>query len=605
MSPLSSDDPLVEHAKARAARRASQPPPPAETARGERAVVVGWDTDDVSPGFVVAIADPDAGTFELVPQAAGGGTGGGADALTVRGKAIPSLGAAQDGRSWVYDHTAGAMVWTDLTTPAEVDSQIDAKLADLPAGDVWAAPSPLGAAARPVTDLLFSDYDTNPASTDQSAAFQAALDDAAALVEAGAAKVRIILDTRQEYLVGAPVTAGPGGQWSQIHLPFSRTATGVIQLVGMPRGASDYSYIAIGESGTVIRSTLTAAPAFQAARGIASIFGGPASFSTAHTGINAFSMIRFGTRDLTIRSGAPAPVIAGIDAGYITGFGAEGLLQFDTDQMAAIPGGVNFNFGALTVCTAPQAIPLITPLALCWYGSLIETLIVAGWLSGPVIGEMVHIHRYGCFAVPGAVLSPDGSSQPARIDYLFDWMNGYGVAQMTAQSATPQSPSVTPCPASQHNGTFCTPLEIGSWQTQTGGAAPAALSTRTVDVWDANQVSPVEGLFGGMNANGTILAVPIVRGTGDSLTGQSSRTRLRSRFTNTGKAAVGVPASGTPIRNPTGRECLVIIAGGAVTSVTVDSGAAVITGPGSVVVPPQGVIALTYTTAPTWTWQKL
>lgn len=120
-------DPLVDHAKARAAARAGQPAPPDETLRGERAVVVGWDTDVVSPGYVVAINDTDEGTFSLVPQ--GGGSGGTGDALTVRGKAIPSLGAAQDGRSWVYDHAAGAMVWTDLATPAEVDTAIAAAIA--------------------------------------------------------------------------------------------------------------------------------------------------------------------------------------------------------------------------------------------------------------------------------------------------------------------------------------------------------------------------------------------------------------------------------------------------------------------------------------------
>lgn len=72
-------------------------------------------------------------------------------------------------------------------------------------------------------------------------------------------------------------------------------------------------------------------------------------------------------------------------------------------------------------------------------------------------------------------------------------------------------------------------------------------------------------------------------------------------------AAPAVPASGTPQTNTTGADVAVTVTGGTVTAIAVN-GVAVLSGVslgGSVVaVPAGGTITLTYSSAPTWTWNS-
>lgn len=67
-----------------------------------------------------------------------------------------------------------------------------------------------------------------------------------------------------------------------------------------------------------------------------------------------------------------------------------------------------------------------------------------------------------------------------------------------------------------------------------------------------------------------------------------------------------VPASGTPQSNTTGQNIWVTTSGGTVTAVTVTGpGApAALTGNGSILLPPNCSITLTYSVAPTWTWKQ-
>lgn len=67
-----------------------------------------------------------------------------------------------------------------------------------------------------------------------------------------------------------------------------------------------------------------------------------------------------------------------------------------------------------------------------------------------------------------------------------------------------------------------------------------------------------------------------------------------------------VPASGTPQANATGKNVWVTVTGGTVTAVTVTGpgSGAPLTGDGSILVPPNCSITLTYSAAPTWTWAQ-
>jgi hypothetical protein len=64
-----------------------------------------------------------------------------------------------------------------------------------------------------------------------------------------------------------------------------------------------------------------------------------------------------------------------------------------------------------------------------------------------------------------------------------------------------------------------------------------------------------------------------------------------------------VPATTVALRNPFWRDCFVSVAGGTVTAITVDGQATGLTA-GTVAVPSGRDIALTYSSAPTWTWTK-
>lgn len=473
---------------------------------------------------------------------------------------------------------------------------------------VWASST----SNRAATDILMSTYDTNPASTDHTTAFQNALTAAAALLGTAVTKVRIVLDTRQKYTIGGAVTAGANGEWAQIPLPFLSSASGLsgsIQLVGIPR-ENGYGYLGGGTSGTVIESTLGAAPAFQVARGIASVFGGPASFSSARTSAGmypaGFNYLRFSTKDITIRSASP--VICGVDAGWLAGFNFDGLLQFDTDAMAAanpsnIAGGLFASVGS--VCTAPQAIPLILPFHLDWYGTLGDTLVCAGWLGGPMLGEFAHIRRVFVFFTAGAALYLDGANQATRIDYLIDWNNAYGIATTNPGSgAAPIAPTSTAV-SSGFSGP-ATPVDIGNWEVQTSqGGAAAAATQRVYDVMDPNTLTYVDCPSWVSTTDGNAYnPAPIILGAGSSTTGRAPYQRIITKLQNNASGlAPALPATGVAIRNPYGRNALVEIVGGTVSSVTVNDGATGFTT--VVLVPANGTIIVNYTAAPSWKWQLM
>ena len=67
--------------------------------------------------------------------------------------------------------------------------------------------------------------------------------------------------------------------------------------------------------------------------------------------------------------------------------------------------------------------------------------------------------------------------------------------------------------------------------------------------------------------------------------------------------APSVPASGTPVANPTGGYVSVVITGGTMTNVSVN-GTTVGTGAGTYQLPPGGTISMTYSAAPTWSWSN-
>lgn len=68
-----------------------------------------------------------------------------------------------------------------------------------------------------------------------------------------------------------------------------------------------------------------------------------------------------------------------------------------------------------------------------------------------------------------------------------------------------------------------------------------------------------------------------------------------------GLVTPAVPASGTPVSNPSAVPVTVVISGGTMTNVVI-KGVSVGTGAGTYTLPPGATITLTYTVAPTWAW---
>lgn len=73
-------------------------------------------------------------------------------------------------------------------------------------------------------------------------------------------------------------------------------------------------------------------------------------------------------------------------------------------------------------------------------------------------------------------------------------------------------------------------------------------------------------------------------------------------LTPSGISAPGVPASGTPVNNTSGYNVQVVITGGTMTAVIIN-GVTVGAGAGTYQLPAGATISMTYSVAPTWTWQ--
>jgi hypothetical protein len=472
---------------------------------------------------------------------------------------------------------------------------------------VWSAAGTAGYTnRRPQTDILMSTYDTNPTSTDQTAAFAAAFAAAAAIIVAGTvAHVRIILDTRLKYSIGGAVTSGANGQYAQVALPYlTDTQVGCIELVGIPRG-NEFAYIGTGNSGTVIESTLSSAPTFSATNGIASIFGGPASFRTSPgTYPTSFSFLKFATTDITIRSASP--VICGIDGGWLTGRVFNGQMVYDTDYLAS----QGANYGSFTQCTAPQAIPEIFPFSLDWFGTTGDDLTVAGWAYGPMLGEYLRCRSVTVFGTACALLC-DVTGQTSRIDYLTDWNNAYGVGAISGTFAnntivSPGSGYQTgTAPGSKYAMSQYSPaaaIDLGTWQVQTsqgGGSRPL----RVYDGLDANNLIQIDcPAWASKTDGGSVNLVPSVIGFGGTATGILTTWRVQSKASACGPSYQTAPATTVVARNPVGRDCLLSIQAtnsATITAFKVNGNVQSATATYPVMLPANGNYSLTYTgTAP-------
>lgn len=106
-------------------------------------------------------------------------------------------------------------------------------------------------------------------------------------------------------------------------------------------------------------------------------------------------------------------------------------------------------------------------------------------------------------------------------------------------------------------------------------------------------------------ASGTPVANPTGQNVAVSLLTGTVQTVLVSAPNPPAVATPAVPASTVTATNTNSFPVQVVIAGGTLTAVTITGGGAGGTTAGTYVVQPGGTIAVTYTVAPTWTWTAL
>lgn len=150
--------------------------------------------------------------------------------------------------------------------------------------------------------------------------------------------------------------------------------------------------------------------------------------------------------------------------------------------------------------------------------------------------------------------------------------------------------------------------KLSGWQLS---VATGAIASLTLHVDGRNELAGPDNSNGDpLNATTPPLAtwVPVTQGLGMSVFHfREAVVYTGGTPTMAGGARVltppTVPANNAVITNTTGTNAWVTITGGTVTAVTVN-GEQVLTGDGSCYLPSNGTISLTYSAAPTWTWDQ-
>ena len=143
------------------------------------------------------------------------------------------------------------------------------------------------------------------------------------------------------------------------------------------------------------------------------------------------------------------------------------------------------------------------------------------------------------------------------------------------------------------------------------GASVGAIATLTLHVDGRNELA---GAGNGDPLNGSVPGLATWNGPTNLLGMSVFHFREATLFTGGTPTLAGgitlsppgVPASGTPVANSTGQNVWVTTTGGTVTAVTVTGpGApAPLVANGSILLPPNCSITLTYSSPPTWTWKQ-
>jgi hypothetical protein len=344
-----------------------------------------------------------------------------------------------------------------------------------------------------------SQYDTGQ--TDPADDIETALA-AAAAVAVNAGRAQLIMDSRQRYSIARAPRAGANGQLAQIRLPYSQIALGTpgqqtwVEMVGIPGGDTVSASVGgAAKTGTVIESTLASAssPAYASTTGIASMIGGPASYSSLNTTTGKFSGIAPHLRNIALVQPANPP-LAGLDLGWC--FCAKlDEVTVTTPEFLNWNGGFNF-----TPASKLHAVGIQLPFFNCNPPVRVGSALVAGYIVGYGLGECLDAGTLVAQWCIGAV-AVDAAYHPNWIDRLYDINCVLGFSAYHPQNS-PSSVFGYPATTGHGSGraaTYASPVVIGQWSIQWNNGQSTGFD-RAADVYDNANVMPIAAVYSVVNA---------------------------------------------------------------------------------------------------------
>lgn len=402
--------------------------------------------------------------------------------------------------------------------------------------------------------------------TDDTQALRDAINNAVAnCITDGSFYCEVLLSAGTYLLSGALVQGGATNGNAQVPLPIvaptAEKVTLVLKGVRETGAFPHWQQTVAQKAGAVLKSSLTG-QAYSATHGLPSIIGGPTpehGYATTGALFNNLCVVVDGVVVMAPQN----PSVCGVD---LRGVAAAriGILACQADQ---------------TPPTAIVPTNVVTGLMMPVNGNNdyceIGRYTCEGWYRGVLLGEHTNAVSIGCvYCYEGLCISgPNGHG--AHVAY----------ASIEACKTALRYVDITPVAY----GAPGAPLVIDLLDYEQG----VSPFTPTYFIDDVSNK-----LYGEMNY------VP----NNANLTGKfHGGVNFRARSTQQGPApytAPAVPASGTALTNPTGRDAIVYVTGGTVTGISVAGGATGMTG-GAIYVPAWQTITLTYSVAPSWAWIAL
>jgi len=364
----------------------------------------------------------------------------------------------------------------------------------------------VGAMPKLSTQLLMSKFDTTAQGGDSTADFQAACNAAVAVIQTYG-RCQLILDSKQHYYLKSAVTAGPNGEWAQVHLPFNggygvdqgSSWHGWFEMVGLPGGGTVLEGQQAAVGGTIIESTLTTAPAFNSAVGIASMIGTVAAFQYTgpHAGSLLHQFIAFSFKDVNLRQPANPPITC-LDLGWSGGMVLDNVV-------CSVPSISDSNY---TQPTSPQAVGVIYPFETVWAYTKVPSLYVWGFYAGICLGEIAQTDLYyGQWNYINVAV--DSAWHGNQFSVLNDNQCSYGFAALD-----PASGVIAPTRTGKGSAMAAlnaSPVVVGYWQQQQTPNLPA-WANRVWDVYDPNGVLPLDAVTSRMAVAGGGYSPPLLSG---------------------------------------------------------------------------------------------